>query len=112
MNTNATFKTWILATTLMLASLFGTAQTDSTSAKDTAAQKLEKGHPVYLILVRDIGSSVAQAGNKVYFELDSALTVSGVTVVQKGTKAYGTISMVKEAEKFAQKGRMAFTIDK
>lgn len=112
MYTTVFSKGFLFVAILSLICLKGISQADNTHAKDSAKLILEKGYPVKLVLVRDIGSSVAQAGNKVYFEVDSAITISDITIVPKGSKAYGTISMVKEAEGFGQGGKMAFSIDK
>lgn len=95
----------------VILSFLSPAQSDS-SKQNASRTVLESGHLIRLVLARDIGSSVAQTGNKLYFTVDSAVIISGVTVIPKGANAYGTLTNASERKSFGRGGNLTFSIEK
>jgi len=73
--------------------------------------KIEDGTPVKLRLQRNISSEDAQTGDKVDFDVLDEVTVDGVTVIPKGSIAWGTVTEAQPKRRLARGGKLDVNID-
>lgn len=66
--------------------------------------------PVRVRLVKTISSADARAGDAVEFEVLDDISVQGVPVLPKGSKATGVIAIAEPKKRFGRSGRLAFSI--
>lgn len=75
-----------------------------------AAFTLLNNTPVRVRLVKTISSADARAGDAVEFEVLDDISVQGVAVLTKGSKASGVIAIAEPKKRFGRSGRLAFSI--
>ena len=86
-----------------------------TTARKGVAQstafKIEDATPVKLRLQRNVSSADAQVGEKVDFDVLDEITVNGVTVIPKGSVAWGTVTEAQAKRRMARGGKLEMNID-
>src|SRR5271157_4602 len=75
-----------------------------------AAFTLLNNTPVRIKLVKTISSADARVGDAVEFEILDDISVQGVPVLPKGSKASGVIAIAEPKKRFGRAGRLAFSI--
>ena len=75
-----------------------------------AAFTLLNNTPVRVRLVKTISSADARAGDAVELEVLDDISVQGVAVLPKGSKASGVIAIAEPKKRFGRSGRLAFSI--
>ncbi len=80
-------------------------------AMDQKQVTLKAGMPVFLKLTETISSEIQGVSDEVNLAVSKNVEVDGYIVIEQGTPASGSISMVEEAGRVGTSGKIYFTID-
>ncbi|MCI5058872.1 MAG: hypothetical protein MRY83_22350 [Flavobacteriales bacterium] len=72
---------------------------------------LYEGETVSLELKENLTSGIAKVGDIVDLEVTEDVVINGVTVIERGTAAKGTVTQSQRAKIAGQKGKLDFTIN-
>ena len=72
---------------------------------------LEDGTPIRLSLARSLSSAECRTGDRVDFKVVEPIVLDGITVVPKGSMAWGKIAEAKPKRRMGRGGKLAIEID-
>ncbi len=90
------------------------AATDTAQPSNAAKEMpilLTGSTPVYLKFAHPVTSEYAQTGDRVSFHVVEPVIVDSVTVVPKGSIAWGTVIDAQTSRNYGRPGRLSITID-
>ena len=89
------------------------AMMDPAGAAESAGAEITipDGTEVKLLLKNPLSSATAQPEQRIEFTASEAVTIHGVTVIEKGAPAVGHIIEAQSAKGFGRKGKLNFSID-
>jgi hypothetical protein len=95
----------------LIAFLFVATAAYSQTGAPSEGMRLQDGTPVRLRLQRTVSSAEAQLNDQIDFEVLDEVKVNGVTVVPKGSIAWGTVTKAQSKRRMARGGKLDINID-
>ena len=82
------------------------------AALASAQVVIPDGTKMRLRLDQTLSSGTADEGQTVELSVAEAVTVDGVTVVQEGARATGTVVLAQEKRRMGRAGKLDFSVDR